>query len=67
MELHEVKNKLNTLQKLIRFKKDVETHKKVTLKLIKDIQFKNKNIYGYGASARSSTFLNYCEFNEKKY
>ena len=63
MELNETNNRLNTLANLIKFKKNVENHRRITLDLIKIFKLNNKKIYGYGASARSSTFLNYCEIS----
>ena len=53
-------NKLNILK---RFAYDTNQYKKKLLKLIK---LKNyKNICGYGASARSSTLLNFCGIDSK--
>ena len=38
-------------------------HKKKLLKIVNKFSIENKKIAGYGASARSSTIINYCKLN----
>ena len=57
-------NKINTLLKWKSFaKKSIKHSKNFKLKIEKLSQ--NHNIIGYGASARSSTLLNFCGINSK--
>ena len=58
----EKKNKINSLESWINFSKRVKEFKK-QFKHILQIKFKKKIISAYGASARSSTLLNYCGIN----
>lgn len=61
----EEKQKINLVSSWKSFAKNCYSHRENLKKIIFKIK-KNKNkIYGYGASARSSTILNFCEFNEK--
>lgn len=46
------------------FAKNVHSHSKSLFKLIKDEKLNDKTIIGYGASARSSTLLNFCDFSD---
>ena len=46
------------------FAKDVYSHSKYFPKLIKDEVLDDEVIIGYGASARSSTLLNFCDFKD---
>ena len=59
----EKKNKLNSLQTWKKFSKDVQNHKKKFNENFDHLSKKYKNICCYGASARSSTFLNYVNLN----
>lgn len=59
----EKKLKINTLRFWKNFEKKCSIHKQKLLKLIKKLSIENKNIAGYGASARSSTIINYCKLN----
>ena len=58
------KENLNTLQYWMNFNKKCFDHNLKLNKLIKN--FKKSEIVGYGASARSSTLLNYCGINSKR-
>jgi len=49
----------------IKFAKRVKSSKKNLLKIFNRIQNKKKVIIGYGATAKSSTVLNYCNINKK--
>ncbi len=55
--------KLNHYKTWEGFAKRVYQHREKFLKVIN--KFKNKTIIGYGASARSSTLLNYCGIDSK--
>lgn len=55
---NEEKIKVNTLKSWQNFANRVKMHREKLLKML--MSNKNKMIVGYGASARSSTLLNYC-------
>lgn len=54
----EDKSKVNELEAWIQFAKKTRIHREKTLHLLKGIS--DKTIVGFGSSARSQTFLNYC-------
>ena len=47
------------------FKKRVENSKKRLISIFRYCKSKNKKIIGYGATAKSTTILNYCKINNK--
>ena len=55
------KTKINETKSWIKFAEKVEIHKKEIKKIISD--FSKKRIIGFGSSARSQTFLNFCGFD----
>lgn len=61
--LQEKKQKINSHYYWRDFSKKCNNHKVRLVKLINEIKKKNIRIAGYGASARSSTLLNYCGIN----
>ena len=61
----ERKEKINTLSKWKMFAKKTKLHKFTCLKTVKKFLDKKYRIIAYGASARSSTFLNYSRINNK--
>ena len=61
--LNEEKTKVNELISWKNFALKVENHKSEMRKIISS--FSGKKIIGFGSSARSQTFLNFCNFNEK--
>ena len=66
LEFEEKKLKINSLQKWKKFGKNSIAHAiKFKKEVIKNLSKKNK-IFGYGASARSSTLLNFCGLNSSK-
>ena len=61
----EEKKKLNTLKKWKIFSKKSKIHaKKFKFDILKSFK-NNGKLFGYGASARSSTLLNYCKVSNK--
>tara|TARA_Y100000590_G_scaffold467417_1_gene646259 strand:- start:1287 stop:2528 length:1242 start_codon:yes stop_codon:yes gene_type:complete len=58
MILYEENIKINEYETWKNFAKKTEEHKNKTLDLVKNLN--NKKIIGYGSSARSQTYLNYC-------
>ena len=56
----ELKFKLHKYSTFIKFRKKVESSKKDLKKIFFDIKKKGKKIIGYGATAKASTVLNYC-------
>lgn len=63
LEKFEKNKKLNNFETLKKFGKNCLNHRDNLSKLINKIK---GNIYGYGASARSSTLLNFARINYKK-
>ena len=68
-ELHEViveenNNNVNELASWQDFAKRTITHRKKTLEIIESLN--GKTIVGFGSSARSQTYLNYCGINSKQ-
>ena len=59
--IQEEKDNINSLKSWQRFAELSETHKVNTLKVIESV--KDKKIVGFGSSARSQTYLNYCGLN----
>ncbi len=64
--LKEKKNKINTLKYWRNFGAKCKNHKERLQYLITDLLKKKKTLAGYGASARSSTVLNYCNINSSQ-
>ncbi len=64
LEKIEIKEKVNTIDKWKKFSNKVEKHSLEFKKEIEKINFKNGKIVAYGASARSSTFLNYTKIGQ---
>ena len=62
LKIKEAKSKINTLNYWNNFSKKCHNHKKTLIKKISKI---DGGIAGYGASARSSTLLNFCKINNK--
>lgn len=60
----EKKNKVNTLDTWVKFAKAAANHKKIFTKLLCELKETDGNIVGYGASARSSTLLNFCNIDK---
>ena len=55
--------KLNNIITFLNFKKSINSSKKQLKDLLLDLKKKGKKIVGYGAPAKSTTILNYCDFN----
>ena len=56
---------LDKLSTYLKFAKNVVNSKSQLIKLLKHIKSKNKKIAGYGATAKATTVLNYCNINEQ--
>ena len=61
----ELKFKLHKYSTFIKFRKKVESSKKDLKKIFFDIKKRGKKIIGYGATAKASTVLNYCNINDE--
>jgi len=56
--------KINTVEKWKNFANKCLQHKRKSLDIVSS--FSNRNIIGFGASARSSTYLNFCGINHEQ-
>ena len=63
---HEIKNKVNKKIYWKNFSNKCIFHKNLLKKKLEDFVSKKLTIAGYGASARSSTLLNYCKITNKQ-
>ena len=61
----ELKKKLNDLEAWQDFAQRVHVHREQLLQMIKEVTDTSGPLVGYGASARSSTLLNYCGIDTK--
>jgi hypothetical protein len=61
--VNEENSRINNLESWKKFALKVEDHKEKMQKILTN--YSTKKIVGFGSSARSQTFLNYCNFNEK--
>ena len=61
----EIKFGLNKFSTYERFAKRTHESKKKLIFLLNKIKSKNKTIIGYGATAKATTVLNYCNIDEK--
>jgi len=59
----EITNQVNDLDSWIQFAERTKKHKDKTLAILSSL--KNKTIIGFGSSARSQTYLNYCGVTSK--
>ena len=57
--------KLNELSRWQDFATRAYSHREELLKIVNDLKKEGKSIVGYGASARSSTLLNFCGINTR--
>tara|TARA_B100001564_G_C20607587_1_gene655939 strand:+ start:24 stop:578 length:555 start_codon:yes stop_codon:yes gene_type:complete len=64
-QIKEKKYKLGRKSTYFKFKKRVENSKKKLISIFKLCKYKNKKIIGYGATAKSTTILNYCKIDNK--
>ncbi len=58
---YEKKIKISKIQTIKRFVKNCLNSKKRILKIINEIKEKGKDIYGYGATSKSTTILHFCK------
>ncbi len=61
----EVSYNLHKIESYLKFSKRVNLSKKNLFNLIKRLKKKNKKIISYGATYKSTTVFNYCNFNSK--
>ena len=62
---NEIKFGINKLSTYKFFAKRVTKNKQKLIKIFKDIKSRNKKIIGYGATAKSTTILNYCDIDNR--
>lgn len=58
-------DRVNIFQSWKNFAKRADSHRQELINILSNISEKNENIVGYGASARSSTLLNFCGIDSK--
>ena len=63
--IKEIKFRLNKFTTCKKFAINVKRSKHILCKLLKEIKQKNKTIIGYGATAKSTTILNFCNIDNK--
>ncbi len=61
----EINNGLNKFSTFKKFARNTLESKKKLVSLLKKIKNRNKQIVGYGATAKATTILNYCSIDEK--
>ena len=61
----EVSYKLHKIKSYLEFSKRVNISKRKLFNLVKKLKKKNKKIISYGATYKSTTVFNYCNFNSK--
>ena len=61
----EISYKLHKIKSYLEFSKRVSISKRKLFNLIKKLKKKNKKIISYGATYKSTTVFNYCNFNSK--
>ncbi len=61
----EISYKLHKIKSYLEFSKRVNISKRKLFNLIKKLKKKNKKIISYGATYKSTTVFNYCNFNSK--
>ena len=61
----ELKYKINRYSTYVKFKNKVKNSKKKLRQILSSLKKKNKRIIGYGATAKSSTVLNYCNIKNE--
>ena len=61
----EIKYGIDKKATYFKFQKRVESSKKKLISIFKYCKSKNKKIIGYGATAKSTTILNYCKINNQ--
>ena len=63
--LKERKYGLHKFKTYLSFSKRVRKSKQNFIKILNKLNYENKKVIGYGATAKSCTVLNYCKINEK--
>ena len=61
----EIKYGLEKKSTYFKFKRRIEKSKKKLISIFRYCKSKNKKIIGYGATAKSTTILNYCKIDNK--
>ena len=60
----EIKKKINKISSINKFKKNCEKSKENFRYILNKINLKNKSVFGYGATSKSTTILNYCNIGK---
>ncbi len=64
-EIYEKKKNINSLKNWLLFSRKIKKYKKKLISMIKKLTINKNRINAYGASARSSTLLNFCKLNAR--
>ena len=59
----EKKNKIDSIEACLKFKKNCESSKKKILEKLNKLKSSGKKISGYAATSKSTTILNYCQID----
>ena len=59
----EKKNKIDSIESCLKFKKNCEASKKNILNKLNELKSNGKKISGYAATSKSTTILNYCQID----
>ncbi len=62
----ENKAKLENVSTYKKFNKEIVSHKNKLVKIIRELNKKNKKVFGLGASTKGNVILNYCNFTKKE-
>ncbi len=60
----EKKNKIDSIESCLKFKKNCEASKKNILNKLNELKSNGKKISGYAATSKSTTILNYCQIDD---
>ena len=63
---YEKKNFIDNISSIYQFKREINILKEKFKKKIIDLKNKNVDVYGYGATSKSSTILHYCNINNNQ-
>ena len=63
---NEISKKLHKISSIKKFKKNCKKSKKNLISIVNKVNSENNIIYGYGATSKSTTILNYCNIGKNE-